>query len=457
MHDGKPIQISITTGDYQLTEDFLGSPPPDAGEIVICTPERLEVMLRNAENHDWARAVSTYVIDEFHLLGEGERGGRVECLITRLFTACPWSSVIGLSATIGGIAHIRKWFEENGRTLKEVVSEYRFPRLFRKVVLTEDKEGFVQERTRAVLKDPDRGLLVFVYRKADAVKLASVLGDLSGQASCVGAFHAGFSRDQKQVLMERFRKGEIRVLVTTTSLKMGVNFPVTDVIVRDTLFYGSGRLLISDILQMMGRAGRGNVAGNAWVLCEDFDAATEYQEGLSSGRLDDLVPQLGRPNAVRTRADDRQREALDPLRGLILTELTVRKKASVEEVGTFLGRTYTASRGELQVGDLAGQFGFLETGKLIYKIEGSEATYSPTKLGRTVSLTGICPESGATLAGFLRALIRLSEKKVDANEGNPRYLARLTDLDFLFLALASFETRSGWIRECMGVVPGLVW
>jgi len=61
LNGGPEILISITTGDYQLTDDFLSSPPPDNGEIVICTPERLEVMLRNPENHKWAMKVAAYV------------------------------------------------------------------------------------------------------------------------------------------------------------------------------------------------------------------------------------------------------------------------------------------------------------------------------------------------------------------------------------------------------------
>ncbi len=64
---GPKIKISITTGDYQLTKDFLGS-PPKFGEIIVCTPERLDVILRNPDNQSWAKTVDSFVIDEFHFL-----------------------------------------------------------------------------------------------------------------------------------------------------------------------------------------------------------------------------------------------------------------------------------------------------------------------------------------------------------------------------------------------------
>lgn len=447
-HGGKQIRISVTTGDYKLTEDFLGSPPPEDGEIVICTPERLEVMLRNPENHEWARAVSTLVIDEFHLLGDRNRGPTVECLLARIFQSCPWTSVVGLSATVGGIEAIERWFVQSGRQLRVLRSDYRYPTLARRLVVAEDKDRFLERSARAVLDSADRSLLVFVYRKSDAVRLAASLATAAGSPKSVQFFHAGLPRERRNEVARAFRDREVRVLVTTTSLKMGINTPATDVIVRDTVFYGAGRLSLSDIHQMIGRAGRGDIPGQAWVLCETEDAAHAYADGLASGRIEDVdshlvpAPRCGRRGAAR-----REEPEVDPLRNLVLTEFSVRGQASLATVAEFLQRTFAASLGRVQSTELGPPTAHLEQGKLLFREEGSQDRYGVTKLGRTVALCGVCPESGAVLGGFLRALIRLDEKRRDGGGNGPRYLARLADVDFLFLAAAAFEARNLWLPK----------
>ena len=64
------------------------------------------------------------------------------------------------------------------------------------------------------------------------------------------AFHAGLPLQRKNYLAAGFRDRQVRVLVCTTTLSMGVNTPATDVVVRDTVFHGKGRLSVSDIQQM---------------------------------------------------------------------------------------------------------------------------------------------------------------------------------------------------------------
>ncbi len=60
--------------------------------------------------------------------------------------------------------------------------------------------------------------------------------------------------------------GQTRCVVATTSLAMGVNLPATHVFVRDLLFQGEGKLSISQLLQMSGRAGRGDKPGTATLI-----------------------------------------------------------------------------------------------------------------------------------------------------------------------------------------------
>lgn len=79
---GQQVRVRITTGDYQLTDDFMHSPPPRVGDVILCTPERLEILLRNPEYHPWLSQISNVIIDEIHLLAEEKRGPTLEAAIT---------------------------------------------------------------------------------------------------------------------------------------------------------------------------------------------------------------------------------------------------------------------------------------------------------------------------------------------------------------------------------------
>ena len=446
-HGGPIVKVTITTGDYQLTEDFLGSPPPDDGQVVICTPERLEVMLRNSSNHCWAMKVGSYVIDEFHLLGDQRRGGTVESLITRIFTLGGTSQIIGLSATIGNLEDIRSWFAANGRDVNATVLGFRYPRLHRTIQVIDDRDDFVVRTAQAVAGNPTRGMLVFAYTKKDTEKLADLLRKTIDPPEIVSCFHAGLTMERRKAIADAVRSRAIRIVTATTSLKMGVNFPVTDVIIRDATWEGYKKLAVADVLQMMGRAGRGDITGKSVLLCKAESEAGYYRTALASGFIEDVQPQL----CPRATSDFRGKKgkgqltvSVNPLAAMVLTELSIREEARLPEIEEFLNRSFSAHQKTFQTDAILEVVNLLEDGKVAFRKEESEETYLPTKLGRTVSMTGLSPESGAILAGFLRALINLSEKEREQGQNKPNFLGRLRPLDLIFLSLAAYESRPHW-------------
>jgi replicative superfamily II helicase len=132
-----------------------------------------------------------------------------------------------------------------------------------------DKDTWILEQAMSVLAVPDRSLLVFVYRQNDAVRLAKRIATSFGKEGAAAPFHSALPLQVKNEALQAFHSGRTRVLVCTTSLALGINSPATEVIVRDTVFYGFGQLQATDILQMTGRAGRGNTEGSSVVLFSD--------------------------------------------------------------------------------------------------------------------------------------------------------------------------------------------
>jgi helicase len=460
----KKIKIRITTGDYQLTDDFFDSPVPEDGDIILCTPERLEAVLRNSENHAWAKKISNLVIDEIHLIGDQQRGPTLETALTRMLIINPSVSVIGLSATTGDIEGLVNWLETDRIPVTTISDTWRYPPLQLFVKAVSDKNEYLIERVTDLLKDEKNSVLIFTYTKNDARKLAmkiasnipeklnvsSFPGEI-GRLLNIGIafFHAGLTMQQRIWIQQAHYQNQLRVVVATTSLKMGVNLPSTHVFIRDHKFWGAGNLTIGDILQMLGRAGRGNVLGKGELLIDDEATAKTYAELLTERSIPPLEPKMfGNLKGDSWRDSSKTNEIHERiLQTLSLMEIVVQKKTSTKQIHTFLKKTFSASVQELS-SNLSPILKQLQQWYLIQKIEGSEDAYEPRPLGRITCFTAISPKTGAALGGLLVAFIRLGEKeKKDdpSKEGN--YLRRLQDLDLLFMACSTFEVDKYLIRS----------
>lgn len=444
----KSVKVVVTTGDYQLSRDFLGSPPPKQGEIVICTPERLDVMLRNPDAHDWARAVDTFVFDEFHLIGETKRGPTLETVVTRLMLLSEWPAFMFLSATLGNPQKLLDWLSHTGRRVELIDSAYRFPELERRLVMCEDVHESLSNELKEVMDDEKRLALVFVSTRHAASKLA-----FEWKASYpeheFAAFHAGLGTGERNRLLVEIRSGRIKAVAATTSLKMGVNFPVTDVVIRDPVLRGKGATLplsAADVSQMVGRAGRGEVRGRAAVLLGSLEEAETRRDQLASGAVEELRPRMFARNPSWRSKDKQASNLVDPIRGIVLSQIVVRGKAKPADVEEFLRHSFSGFCNGLKTSEVASAFAYLAQNHLIQPVEGMEGTYESRGLGKTVAYSGLSPESGSVLAGMMRALLGLQVAQKKGGKASEDLVGRLTSLDFLFLSVCAYECRDYWLK-----------
>ena len=240
------------------------------------------------------------------------------------------------------------------------------------------------------------------------------------------AFHSGLSKVERSNIRSQFVAGSCRCLVATTALAMGVNLPATHVLLRDTTFYGFGRLKIDEILQILGRAGRGDRPGYGIVLIrpnENWSA-----EELSKGLRDEILPPL-RSSFERVTAKRREdSRAFDD------AEL-----AAVSIIATCLGRSGSEGLSQSGISRLlantlggealtsrvdAGLRWLCDPARLLAYKDDNDIYYL-TFLGRT-GVRSMLPLSYATALGQLtRYLISL--------DPNARLLRRWSPLDHLFL------------------------
>ncbi|MCS3922226.1 helicase [Methanococcus voltae PS] len=303
------LKIGISIGDYDSKENL------SRYDIIIMTSEKLDSLMRK-KNTTWLNDVSVVIIDEIHLLGDKERGGTLEIVLTKL-KMLP-IQIIGLSATIGNSEELATWLNA-----KLVVDTWRPVELKKglyhpdenkvdfykiedyKVVICENgknKEcknlknyGSSKSEISNLILDcikSSGSCLVFCSSKRNAVSEAKKndltkylketekeeLAEISSEilnilekpsktceqlSECVKkgvAFHhAGLAMKQRKLVEDAFRKRLIKVICCTPTLSAGLNLPCRRAIIRDTKrFDGTGFSNIPnmEIQQCIGRAGR---------------------------------------------------------------------------------------------------------------------------------------------------------------------------------------------------------
>lgn len=403
---GVKISVKISTGDYRLEDEFLGDPPP-RGEIIIATPERLESIMRNPANAQWLETLGSVCVDEAHLISNSRRGSTLEYLITSLLCLPVPPRLVLLSATLGNVERAQEWLHP----CDVIKVTQRQPPLHKWVIELTDKEeantvvvSWIDEQ----LQNPEAQVLIFVYQTRLAEHLANLLNkELGSELGEKGAlaYHAQMSQGQRELVYQAFLSGKSRVVVTTTALAMGINLPTTHVLVRDNTFFGEGSLDVSDLLQMMGRAGRGNQEGTAVVLVRPNDdwSADELVKALHEEVLPNLESALEREiNKTNSFRDM-------PPATVHLASLLCRwqeQGATVDELQTFLRRSLG---GQVLAGQVTTALNWLESHLLAYQ-DPEQKKFYLTVLGKKATRAVLPLPLTHGYAQLLRDLLTIDPK-----------------------------------------------
>ena len=291
------LRMVELTGDY--TPDLRALLQAD---IIVSTPEKWDGISRNWQSRAYVTKVALVVIDEIHLLAS-DRGPILEVIVSRMryISARTGSNVriIGLSTALANARDLGDWLGIEGEGLFNFRPSVRpvplechiqgFPgKFYCPRMMTMNKPTYAAIRTHS----PDKPVLVFVssrrqtrltaldliaYAAADErpdgfVHMSS--DELSIHLSKVkdpalkhtlqfgiGLHHAGLAPEDRELCEELFAQCKIQVLVTTSTLAWGVNLPAHLVVIKGTEYYDGKTkryqdFPITDVLQMMGRAGR---------------------------------------------------------------------------------------------------------------------------------------------------------------------------------------------------------
>lgn len=287
--------------------ELTGDNTPDTrtikdADIIITTPEKWDGISRSWQTRGYVRQVSLVIIDEIHLLA-GDRGPILEIIVSRMnyIAASTKNSVrlLGMSTACANATDLGNWLG-----VKEGLFNFRHS--VRPVPLELYIDGFPEVRgfcplmqsmnrpTFLAVKNhsPNKPVIVFVPSRRQTRLTAKDLINLCGLEDNprqflnmeeddlqlnltrvkddalkeaisfgIGLHHAGLVESDRQIAEELFLNNKIQILVATSTLAWGVNLPAHLVVVKGTQFYdakieGYKDMDLTDVLQMLGRAGR---------------------------------------------------------------------------------------------------------------------------------------------------------------------------------------------------------
>ena len=249
------IRTAVRTGDTLMKErrDMLKRPP----HILVTTPESLYILLTANSSRAILSHVETVIVDEIHAVADDKRGAHLTLSLERLDLLANRPTRIGLSATQKPIEEIAHFLTGAGRPAPAIVNIGHRRKLDLAVevppselgpIASNEMWGEIYDRI-AELALQHRSTLVFVNTRRLAERVALHLGERIGE-ELVAAHHGSLARKLRLDAERKLKNGEIRLLVATASLELGIDIGNVDLVCQ----INSPRS-IAVALQRVGRAG----------------------------------------------------------------------------------------------------------------------------------------------------------------------------------------------------------
>ncbi|ESO86122.1 hypothetical protein LOTGIDRAFT_239637 [Lottia gigantea] len=324
------IKVDELTGDHQLSREQIS-----ATQIIVCTPEKWDIITRKGGERTYTQLVRLMIFDEIHLLHD-DRGPVLESLVARTIRNIETTQedvrLVGLSATLPNYEDVATFLRVDPKE-----GLFFFDNSFRPVPLEQQFIGITEKKAvkrfqlmndivyEKVLEHAGKNqILIFVHSRKETGKTARAVRDTCLEKDSLGLFlkegsasteilrreaelvnnhelkdllsygfaihHAGMTRVDRTLVEDLFADRHIQVLVSTSTLAWGVNLPAHTVIIKGTQIYNpeKGRwveLGALDVMQMLGRAGRPQYDTNGEGIMITNHSELQYYLSLMNQQL----------------------------------------------------------------------------------------------------------------------------------------------------------------------------
>ncbi len=417
------IKFSLSTGDLDSSSSYLKK-----FDVIMTTYEKLASLLRHKS--EWLSEVGCIIIDELHEL-DSSRGPVLEIALTQLRNKNPSLKILGLSATIPNAKELSEWlsadlvesdfrptklkegvfFEneityqnlevENFKDVEDLINNLIKENKQALVFLNSRKraEGFAKKINKIVansLSEREIQKLKEVSKRALNV-LESPTEQCSSLSECImqgSAFHhAGLLNEQRELVEDNFRLGQIKVLCSTTTLSAGINLPA-DLVIIPSVYrfekFSMELIPVREYKQCAGRSGRPKFSseGKSVILASSEQQKELLIEKYINGSIEKIESKLSNIPILRTH---------------ILALIATNEIYDIKSIESFFEKTlYAKQFGDFSellekiveiISDLE-KFGF---------VENKNNFFVCTPLGKRVSDLFLDPESAFDLITALRS------------------------------------------------------
>lgn len=241
----------------------------DPAEILMTTPESLEVMLVSSRSpvQRIFKDLRLVVIDEVHALAGTDRGAHLMSVIERLApTSKNDVQRVGLSATVGNPEYILAWLTGSSKREGVVVDPPKSPT--KRDLHVGLYDSLATLASEAATRAAGKKSLFFCQSRSVTETVAE---RMRGRDIDVFVHHSSVALEERRDAEERFAHGTNACIVCTSTLELGI-----DVGDLDHVFQAEAPSSVSSFLQRMGRTGRRDgTTANTTFLCEDPDAVVQ--------------------------------------------------------------------------------------------------------------------------------------------------------------------------------------
>src|ERR1700677_2634034 len=247
-----PIRTAVRTGDTPASERQQMS--KQRPHILVTTPESLYILLTAEKSRAMLSTTRTVIVDEIHAVADHKRGSHLALSLARLDALAESKPQrIGLSATVKPIGQVAEFLSPHTRIInighrREMGLAVEVPRDELGPVASNEMWAEIYDRLAELILT-HRTTLVFVNTRRLSERVTHALAERLGE-NMVLPHHGSLSRALRLNAEARLKSGELRAVVATASLELGIDIGSVDLVCQ----IGSPRS-ISVALQRAGRAG----------------------------------------------------------------------------------------------------------------------------------------------------------------------------------------------------------